>query len=161
MAADTDSVRRFFNDYPDGRLLSVYRDPVDWYASAMGHPAISRAFTSAEEAAHMWVLQHRALLANRQAFPDRTRLISFTRLVAETPRVMAQLGEYLDVDDSVTFLKPTFNGEPIESNSSFESVAEVDTRVLERADHVSADDVKIIRSLTDNDFAELDRSADF
>ena len=161
LAADTDSIHRFFSDYPDGLLLSVYRDPVDWYASAVRHPGISRGFSSAEQAANMWLLQNRAILANRRNFPDRTRLISFARLVADTPSVMNELREYLGIDDFPTLTTPTFNGFPIASNSSFEGIAGVDTRVLERTKHVPVDDVKIIRSLTDGHLAELEQSADF
>src|SRR5213076_1788002 len=34
LATDADDRRRFFGDYPDGRLIRIVRDPAGWYASA-------------------------------------------------------------------------------------------------------------------------------
>ena len=37
MAMYPESIGRFFADYPDGRLISILRDPADWFASFKAH----------------------------------------------------------------------------------------------------------------------------
>jgi hypothetical protein len=117
LAAQPESVRRFFSDYPDGHLVSILRHPATWWTSARRHKPW--LFASLEEAMALWRTSTEALLDNRRSHGARVHLLRFEDLVVETERTMRRLAEELGLRWSETLLEPTFNGAPIKANSSF------------------------------------------
>lgn len=111
-----DNVARFFADYPDGKLVSLVREPRSWYVSARGWSG--DRFTSIEEAMMAWVASTRATLAARATFGERVCILRFEDLLGNTRATMRFLSHELRIPFTETLLEPTFNGMPIRANSS-------------------------------------------
>lgn len=108
----------FFEIYPDGKLISVIRDPQNWYPSAKRHkPAV---YPDVVTAINQWLASAHAMLWNKEVFGDRVCIIQFEDLVAATEAVMRHLSNFIGIDFDPILLKPTFNRAPIRANTSFE-----------------------------------------
>jgi Sulfotransferase family len=144
---DPSSIRRFFELYPDGVLLSVIRDPVTWFASAQRW---SPRWASRETAAAAWVATAEATLELADEIGDRLVVIQFESLIEHCEETMRALSDRLAIDFDPVLLTPTFNGWPIGANSSFVTVEEglsLDP-VRRRAELVGAADREFIQSQT-------------
>jgi len=123
--AHEDSVRTFFDTYPDGRLISIVRDPRSWFLSARRYlevnpsPGRTHDYGDMATAVGLWIDSSRAMLAARERYGDRFRLLTFEDLVSDTETVMRSLAEYLDISFHPSLLTPSFNGMPIKADSSF------------------------------------------
>ena len=107
----------FFSDYPDGKLISIVRDPAGWYSSAQAyHPRYRRGL---EGVIAYWRDSTLAALEAKREHPDGVVLVSFERLVQDTRRTMQSITALLDLDLPEIALRPTFNGRPIKADSSF------------------------------------------
>lgn len=115
-AADAQS---FFDVYPDGKIISVIRDPVNWYASAIRHENKKRKYDNLELAALQWNASARAIVRNRQRYGSRVCVIRFDDLVGHTGTVMRHLAGFLGIAFDRILLTPTFNKSPITANTSF------------------------------------------
>jgi hypothetical protein len=117
-----ESVEGFFCTYPDGRLVSVIRDPRSWYVSAHGHygKRAQRDFATVESAMDHWRRSTEASLDARERYGDRVRLVTFEALVGDTEATMRTLADYLNIGFGSELLQPTFNTMPILANSSFD-----------------------------------------
>jgi hypothetical protein len=132
--------------YPDGRLISVVRDPVTWYASARlwSHHG---EWEKRERAMHTWCDSvQQALTLREQDGEEFIVLVSFEALLKRTSVTMGLLARHLGIRPTDDLQTPTFNGMPIRANSSFAAGrARVSSEPLERAKDVSAEDVAYIR----------------
>jgi hypothetical protein len=126
LSNEEDSVAGLFDVYPDGRLVSIVRDPRSWYASARGVRDLvqtkskERKYGTVEAGMEVWGEGTEALLRNRDRYGEKALLISFDDLVSDTEGTMRRLAAFLDVEFHPTLLEPTFNGRPIKADSSFE-----------------------------------------
>jgi hypothetical protein len=101
----------FFEIYPDGRLISIIRDPEHWFVSASRlEPQLDG---DAESALSNWKESVRAAVGIRKTFGDRVCLIKFEDLVTQTESVMRFLSEFLGIPYEDILLEPTFNRIPI------------------------------------------------
>lgn len=133
MAANGEAVDRYFRDYPDGHLVSIVRDPRNWLPSAVNKPKSWRKFSDSEKALGVWRRSTEAMRRNAERYPGKVTLIDFEHLIADTGSVMERFCRRLDLPYDPALLTPTFNGRPLESNSTFGSVkGYVDDSVLER-----------------------------
>jgi hypothetical protein len=114
---DAENVELFFDDYPDGTLLTMVRSPSSWYASARRHyPA---AYEELDVAMELWTTSTRASIEARRARPDRVQVVLYEDLVLRTEEVMSRLAGRLGIELLPTLLEPTFNGFPIRADSAF------------------------------------------
>jgi hypothetical protein len=113
------NVAAFFDAYPDGRLISVIRDPFSWYASARKHRSKKQWFGTIESAIVHWGRSAEAMIRNKSAYNGRVRVIRFERLIGDTETVMRGLSEFAGITYHESLLTPTFNNVPIRANSSF------------------------------------------
>jgi hypothetical protein len=119
------SVQGLFDTYPDGRLISIVRDPRSWYASARGVRDLvqtkskERKYGTVEAGIEVWREGTEALLANRERHGERVLLLSFDELVGETEATMRVVADWLGIDFLPVLTEPTFNGQPIKADSSF------------------------------------------
>ncbi len=110
-------MRRFDANYPDGRVLCILRDPWSWFASArrwsprFAHPGV---------ALRRWIAATDAALAYGAARPGRIRLIAFDDLVLDTQGTMTGVADFLEIGFEEVLLSPTFDGLPVDHNSSFD-----------------------------------------
>jgi sulfotransferase family protein len=130
--------------YPDGRVISLVRDPWSWYASARRWEPRWRG---REAALDHWLEAAGGVQKWRNKNTKREmRLIRFDRLVMHTEEMMSRLASWLEIDFVPALLAPTFNGRPIRGNSSFADVTKaVSVAPLDRARReLGRDDVDYI-----------------
>ena len=141
-AARRTRVRRL---YPDGRVISVIRDPWSWYASASRWEPRWR---DREQALEHWCRVADGTRSWKRSMGADLRLIRFEDLLLRTEETMRALAEWLEIEFAPSLLHPTFNGLPIQANTSFADVAtEVSAKPLERARaQLSEDDMTYIQA---------------
>jgi hypothetical protein len=122
---------QFAVDYPDGRMLTLVRDPVGWFASARDHQP--RTYPDVDSAMAQWRASCEASLA---AARHGSMLLTFEQLVGEVEGVTRNVCEHLGLEWSATMLQPTFNGAPVESNSTFSTSTGVDVGAINRGTRV-------------------------
>jgi hypothetical protein len=110
------SIKGFFEDYPDGRLVSSIRDPLSWYASSARHDAEYRDIARATE---LWKESTEATLRLAAAHPRRVHVVTYEDLVRDTKGLMERLTSALGLAMNDALLTPTFAGAPTLPNSSF------------------------------------------
>ena len=113
------NMESFFAIYPDGRLISIIRDPKNWYPSAIRHkPRICRGIRDGIE---LWKNSAKAMIRNKDIYGDCVCIITFEDLIVKTESVMRYLATFLQIKFEDILLEPTFNKYPIRANTSFES----------------------------------------
>jgi Sulfotransferase family len=147
LAMSEESMKAFFDIYPDGRLISVVRDPRNWYPSAIRHtPRVCR---NVSEAAELWGKNARAMVRNQQRYGDRACIITFEDLVGKTEAVMRYLARFLEIRFDDVLLTPTFNTYPIKANTSFRSEGHgIVSSTLHRHRTLSPEECEIIDNTT-------------
>ena len=108
-------VNRFFADYPDGKLISLVRDPCSWYASTVRH---NSGHGNARLAIGEWLtcMQRIAGLADR-----RNVLVLIYEDVLRAPEAsMRRVADFIGIDFDPVLLTPTFLSQPVRPNSSFD-----------------------------------------
>jgi hypothetical protein len=137
--------------YPDGRVISIVRDPWSWYASARRWEPQWRDRELAVE--HWWRVAMGTVKwrgERRRGEGEKreraVRVITFDDLLTQTERTMRGIAAWLGIEFRPELLRPTFNGRPIRANTSFSDVATgVSSRPLERArEELGPDDVAYI-----------------
>ncbi|MGE5272760.1 MAG: sulfotransferase [Verrucomicrobiota bacterium] len=146
-AARGDEVERFFAAYPDGRLVSIVRDPKGWFESARRYKA---SYADLDAAVGEWLASTAAAVDAKRSRPERVVLLSYEQLVREPERVMRGLAARVGIAFDETLLEPTFNGLPIRADSS-ERVSSYGI-LAERADSHR-------RTVSADDGAQIDRRA--
>jgi hypothetical protein len=149
------NVEAFFADYPDGRLISIIREPVSWYVSAVNHQPETYADPSA--ATEEWNASAEAMLrALDRHGPERVRLMGFERLVEDTDTTMRSLADWLDIAFTPELLVPTFNGRPIKADSSFKVETHGILRdTVDRSNHVDGDVSERVRATAGDTFERV------
>jgi Sulfotransferase family len=129
--------------YPDGRIISIVRDPWSWYASARRWEPRWRNRTDAVE---HWCRVSKGALKWRKHTSPAFLTLSFNDLLGRTEETIRRVAAWLQIDYVPDLLVPTFNGRPIRANTSFADVStEVSTRPLARADQeLGADDMRYV-----------------
>ena len=124
--------------YPDGRTISIVRDPWSWYASARRWEPRWR---DREGALGHWCRVAKRTLSWRKAAGSAFLALSFTDLLSRTEETVGRVAAWLGIDDVPELLVPTFNGQPIGANTSFADVSTtVSEKPLERARQELDDD---------------------
>jgi hypothetical protein len=138
-----DSVERFFDDYPDGLLVTIVRNPCTWFASASRHTFSS----DPAEALPHWIDSARASLAAVDRYGDRVRVILFEDLVLHTRSTMEAICRRSGLTFAESMLRPTYNGMRILSDSSFRESTSIDPEVTRRRELLPAEQVSAIEGL--------------
>lgn len=112
-----ENTERFFEVYPDGKLICIIRDPKSWYASARKHN--KSKYAEITKAIELWNLSTKAILEAKERFDERVYILTFQDLIRSTEATMHSLAKFLAIDFMPTLLNPTFNGLPIKANSSY------------------------------------------
>ncbi len=112
----TKPVRAFSEIYPDGRMISLIRDPASWYASAR---IWSREWADMEAATAYWTRAATASVKWKRELKERMLIVSFDRIVNDAEKEMSRIASWLNIEYDDCLVQPTFNGEPIKPNSSY------------------------------------------
>jgi hypothetical protein len=127
--------------YPDGRVISIVRDPWSWFSSARAY----RQWRGQEAAVESWCVATELALKRQTESPGSVALILFDDLLRETEKVVRWLADWLGISFTPALLEATFNGVPIVANTSFTDVdAAVSTAPIERRSDLTEDEVAFI-----------------
>jgi hypothetical protein len=120
MIAAERKMANFDRIYPDGRVISVVRDPLSWFTSARRWSR-RMEWTQADVAMNTWCATIEETIRRTQAKPDATLLVAYEDLVTATRGTMKLLNAFLGIRASNAAMEPTLNNLAIHANSSFES----------------------------------------
>lgn len=81
------NMKSFFDMYPEGRLISVIRDPRNWFPSANRHNASARKYGEIHRALDQWLDSVNSMVENKRQFGERVSIITFENLVKRTEPV--------------------------------------------------------------------------
>ncbi len=139
------SARSFFETYPDGRLISLVRDPRNWYPSARSHENAKDKYNDIGKAIEQWNESADTMVRNKLEFTGRVCLLRFEDLVSTTETVMRYLANFLEIDFDTILLTPTFNKMPILANTSFRhEKGEIQAGTLNRHKSLTAEETEFI-----------------
>ena len=102
--------------YPDGRVISVVREPASWYVSARNW---SLDWHGVAPAMHEYTEKIQELLRIKEEWGERLAIVEFKDLVQQPADTMRGLHAWLGVPTPAEPPVPTVNGLPIGANSSF------------------------------------------
>ena len=139
------NMESFFDIYPDGRLLSLIRDPKNWYPSAIRHkPRVCRGLRDGMD---LWNKSAQAMLRNKERYGERVCILTFEDLISKTESVMRYLAEFLQIKFDNILLEPTFNKYPIRANTSFAAEKNgIIKSTLQRYKTLTGDELEFIES---------------
>lgn len=141
------NMKSFFDIYPDGRVISVIRDPKNWFPSATRHQ--TDKYGEINRALNQWLDSAKSMVENKRQYGDRVCIITFEDLVKRTDPVMHYLAGFLDINFENILLTPTFNKIPIKPNTSFKlEKPGIMTSAVERYKTLSSEQLNTIREKT-------------
>jgi hypothetical protein len=137
----------FFEIYPDGRLISLVRDPRNWYPSAVRHKP--KVYGDIREAVGLWEKSTQAMLWNKEKYGDRVCILRFEDLISKTESFMRYLAEFLEIGFDEILLIPTFNKYDIKANTSFKAKQHgIINSTLHRYKKLAQEELEVIESMT-------------
>ena len=156
-----ENMNGFFEIYPDGKLISIVRDPKNWYPSASRHKP--DVYPDVKTAISQWLQSVQATIWNKEKFGERVCIIRFEDLIAKTEMVMQHLSGFLGIEFNDIMLKPTFNRSPIRANTSFELEKEkIVASTLYRYETLGPGDLEMIQTMTAKEYERvIDKSVQF
>jgi len=119
LAIIKENMELFFETYPDGRLISLIRDPQNWLPFARIH--WPEKYDDVSLALQQWNECAQTMLRNKEKYGDSVCLIKFEDLASKTEGVMRYLADFLGIEFDDILLVPTFNRFPVKVNTSFSS----------------------------------------
>jgi hypothetical protein len=148
-----DNMEAFFAIYPDGRLISIVRDPKNWFASASRWETKKRKYNDIEHALNQWKKSVQSTAFNRKRFGERVCIIRFEDLIGKCEPVMRYLSDFLNIKYDDILLTPTFNKYPIDANTSFKAEkAAIVQSTLTRYKTLPEQDLETIEQMTQTDY---------
>jgi hypothetical protein len=143
---DAGNIQRFFRDYPDGRIISIIREPKGWYGSS--HRKGPENYPNPQVSLPVWIDSAQAMIRNKQQYGDRVTLIPFDRLLKDTEGVMRHLADWIGLTWHPILAEPTFQRQPIKANTAFSTTQYgVIDAPLKREKDVSAEDAQAIDTM--------------
>ena len=155
LSMSKENMESFFEIYPDGRLISIIRDPKNWYPSALRHNSKIKKdkYADIHSAINQWQECTLSTLENKERYGYRVYVIRFEDLVSKTEPVMRHLAGFLDLEFNPILLTPTFNKTPIGANTSFQlEKSTIMDSTLTRHKTLTQGELEIIGSLTDKTY---------
>jgi len=154
LAMIDDNMESFFEVYPDGRLLSIVRDPKNWYPSAVRHR--SNVYGDIRKSIDLWKTSAKAALRNKEKYGERVCIVRFEDLVSKTESVMSYMADLLGINFDNILLVPTFNKCPIRANTSFNAEQHgIVASTLSRYKMLSEEELKIIEKMTEDIYSMI------
>lgn len=156
LAVPEKNVEAFFKIYPQGRIISVIRDPKNWYPSAVRHSQKSKKYSDINIALQQWRDSARAMVRNKDRWGDKVGILKFEDLVTNTEAIMRHLAEFLGINFEKILLFPTFNKYLINANTSFESSQSgILKSTVTRYNTLSDQELKTIAQETAEDYEKV------
>ena len=154
LAMSMNNMESFFEIYSDGRLISIVRDPKNWFPSALRHDPVK--YGDIRSALELWHESTQAMIRNKEKFGERVCIIKFEDLVSKTESVMCHLTNFLGIQFDRILLTPTFNKFSIKANTSFNADQHgIVASTLSRHKMLSEDELKIIEKMTEDIYSMI------
>jgi hypothetical protein len=154
LSMNPESTETFFNIYPDGRMISLIRDPRNWYPSALRHGP--KVYGDFKGAISQWIDSAQAMLRNKKRYKNRICLITFEDLISKTDLVMRYLSEFAEIEFDEILLEPTFNKLPIKAHTSFKSEHHgILNSTLSRYKTLTDSELQIIEEMTSDTYSQV------
>ena len=154
LAMSMNNMESFFEIYSDGRLISIVRDPKNWFPSALRHDPVK--YGDIRSALELWHESTQAMIRNKEKFGERVCIIKFEDLVSKTEPVMRHLAYFLGIQFDEILLTPTFNKSPIRANTSFElEEAGLLQSALTRYKTLKEEELEIINEMTKEEYQKV------
>jgi hypothetical protein len=149
-----ENVESFFEIYPDGRIISIIRDPKNWYPSAARHR--SKKYRDLVSALSQWNENALAMIKNKDKYNHSVIIIHFEDLIRNTEAVMRCVAEFLEIIFDDILLVPTFNKFPIKANTSFKTPQHgIINDTLNRYKTLEKEELDIIDSVTSKTYDDV------
>jgi len=149
-----ENVEAFFEIYPDGRIISLIRDPKNWFPSALRHG--SKKYRDLGSALNQWNENALAMIKNKDKYNHDVIIIRFEDLIRNTEAVMRCVAEFLEISFDDILLIPTFNKFPIKANTSFKTPEHgIINGTLNRYKTLSPEELDTISSMTNEPYKEV------
>ncbi|MDA9974621.1 sulfotransferase [Candidatus Pelagibacter sp.] len=121
----------FFNSYKNGKILCIIRSPNSWLSSSTNHSEIYKK--NPLKALMLWKINALRTINAKKKFGNNIIIIDFDDLINNTENIMKKLCKTFNIKFHKTLKVPSFNGEIIRSNSSFNSIqGKIDKKTLKR-----------------------------
>ena len=148
LSMSKENMEFFFKVYPDGRLISIIRDPRNWFPSASRHG--SKKYCDLKKAITQWNESAHAMLKNKDRYKNRVIIIGFEDLIKNTEAVMRLLADFLKIEFDDILTVPTFNRFPMVANTSFrpEKAGSIASNTLSRHKTLTHEELDIIDKMT-------------
>jgi Sulfotransferase family len=111
-----DGLDKLFELYPDGRMISILRDPESWFSSSQGRDPEA----DPEALIEQWKRSAREMIDAKDRFPKTVLIVRFDELVRKTEATMRTVAGFLKINYDPVLATPTFNRYPVGANSSYE-----------------------------------------
>lgn len=121
LSMSEENMESFFKVYPDGRLISMIRDPRNWFPSAVRHNMQRYGYGDAQKGLKQWNESALSMLKNKDNYKDRVMIISFEDLIQNIEPVMRSIADFLNIEFDDILLEPTFNKFAMVANTSFQA----------------------------------------
>jgi hypothetical protein len=119
MASEAGNMAKFWQAYPDGYVISVVRSPLSWHPSFVKLKSDLPDLTNIKATAARWNASTEAMFRERDRNKDRVIVLRFDDVVKNTEATMKLICRRIGLNFHPSLISPTFNGEPIGSNSIF------------------------------------------
>ena len=117
------NIEIFFNIYPNGKLISIIRDPETWLMSAKKHSP--ETYIDTKSSLEKWKKCCEGAFSAKEKYNDKVIIIKFENLLNSPKNTLKQICSKIDIVFEENILTPTFNGESIDSDSSFKTTTNI------------------------------------
>jgi hypothetical protein len=164
LSMSEENMEFFFQVYPDGRLISIIRDPRNWFPSAVRHGTSIKygEYSDLRKAITQWNESAHSMLKNKDRYKHHVIIISFEDLIQNTEAVMRLLADFLKIEFDDILTVPTFNRFPMVANTSFrpEKAGSIANNTLSRHKTLTHEELDIIDKMTRVNYQKvLDKAA--
>lgn len=117
LSENSENMDLFFEVYPDGKLITLVRNPLNWFPSAIRH--VPERYGNLDNAVAQWLTNAQAAIENKERYGSKVCILRFEDLINKTEDVMRLLSKFIGVEFNQILLTPTFNKNPIKAHTSF------------------------------------------
>ena len=140
------NIKNFFYDYPDGKIIHIIRNPVNWYSSSKKH---SNEYKDLKKSIILWrrsTLKSIELSKKYKNF----KVIIFEDLVNKTENTTKVLCKWFKIKWTSNLIKPTYNGSKIKADTSFKvkNSGKILKETLNRSQYLSQKEILYIEKKT-------------
>jgi hypothetical protein len=148
-----ETIDRFFSDYPDSKVITLIRQPRNWYASY--RVSKTKHYKTLPRMVEQWVESARGSIDAARRYPGKVLVLNFEDLVTETEAAMRRCADFLEIEWDATLTQPTFQNMELYANSHFSVASKGIVRSnVKRDDQLTQEDIEAIDSLTSTLYEE-------